>query len=78
MSKTTTFKASEYDGPAGPVNGRPIITTIRLEEGPGHDRLHVWNRGGKAGELVVELGDGKELVHRLFGLHSYAILEVPD
>lgn len=36
-----------------------IISSIRLVEGPGHDHLHVWNHGGKAGTLVVNKGQGK-------------------
>ena len=35
------------------------ITSVRLTEGPGHDRLEVWQRGGKCGELVFDLGTGR-------------------
>jgi len=34
------------------------ISSVRLDEGPAHDIVHVWNRGGKAGELTVASGDG--------------------
>ena len=44
-----------------------MVTTVRLEEGPGHDRVHIWNRGGKAGVLTVNVGDGIRCVWRLFG-----------
>lgn len=44
-----------------------MVSSIRLEEGPAHDRIHVWNRGGKSGTLIVELGDGMSFVERLFG-----------
>lgn len=48
-----------------------MISSVRLDEGPGHDVVHVWNRGGKAGELTVDKGDGLRLVERLFGPHPY-------
>lgn len=35
-----------------------LITSVQIEEGPGHDIVHVWNRGGKAGTLTVNKGDG--------------------
>jgi hypothetical protein len=43
------------------------VSSVRGEEGPGHDRVHVWNRGGKSGELVVNHGDGQSLAVRLLG-----------
>lgn len=39
-----------------------IVSSLRVEEGPAHDHVHVWNRGGKAGELVVQRGDGETLM----------------
>jgi hypothetical protein len=62
--KTTTYGTPNT---LGPTSERPIITTVRVEEGLGHDRVHVWNRGGKAGELVVDKGDGHRIAHRLLG-----------
>ena len=44
---------------------KPLISSTRVEEGARHDRVHVWNRGGKAGVLVVEPGDGNEVSARL-------------
>lgn len=38
-----------------------IVTMVRLEEGPGHDRVSVWNRGGHSGTLTVKRGDGEAL-----------------
>lgn len=35
------------------------ITSVRLSEGPEHDRLEVWQRHGKCGELVVDRGTGR-------------------
>ena len=37
------------------------ITSVRLTEGPGHDRVEVWQRHGKCGELVFDLGTGREM-----------------
>ena len=44
---------------------KPLISSTRVEEGARHDRVHVWNRGGKAGVLVVESGDGHAVSARL-------------
>lgn len=52
-------------GPVGPARERPIVTSARLDEGPRHDRLTVWNRGGLAGTLTVDAGDGIALLDRL-------------
>lgn len=38
-----------------------LVSLLRVDEGVVHDRVHVWNRGGKAGELVVRMGDGHPL-----------------
>lgn len=48
------------------------ILTARAEIGPAHDIVHVWNRGGKAGELVVTSGDGA-----LVAAHLARISEPP-
>ena len=44
---------------------KPLISSTRVEEGARHDRVHVWNRGSKAGVLVVESGDGCAVSARL-------------
>ena len=44
---------------------KDLISSVRVELGPRHDRVHVWNRGGKAGVLVVDSGDGNEVADRL-------------
>ena len=44
---------------------KPLISSTRVEEGARHDRVHVWSRGGKAGVLVVEPGDGCAVSARL-------------
>lgn len=64
--RTMTFRAAGYTGPAGPARERPVITVVRVEEGPAHDVVHVWNRGGKAGTLTVDHGDGAVIAQRLF------------
>jgi len=55
-------EAREYQHPARDlpttVRGDLLVTSVRVESGPGHDHVHVWNRGGKAGTLVVTRGDG--------------------
>lgn len=42
-----------------------LISTVKVEYGPGHDRIHIWNRGGKAGVLTVTKGDGDIIADRL-------------
>jgi len=42
-----------------------VVTSVRVESGPGHDLVHVWNRGGKAGTLTVRKGDGEVVAARL-------------
>lgn len=44
---------------------KDLISSVRVEPGPRHDRVHVWNRGGKAGVLVVDAGDGLDVSDRL-------------
>lgn len=50
--------------PAG-VRSDILITSVRIEAGPGHDFLTVWNRGGNSGELTVNKGDGKTIARLL-------------
>lgn len=47
------------------VRSQLLVTTIWVEETPGHDIVHVWNRGGKSGTLTVTKGDGNEFARRL-------------
>lgn len=47
------------------VKGNLVVTSVRVEESPGHDLVHVWNRGGKSGVLTVNKGDGLEFARRL-------------
>jgi hypothetical protein len=44
------------------ISNQHLITSIRLVEGPGHDTVTVWNRGGCSGSLTVNLGDGMTIV----------------
>lgn len=53
------------------------ISSARLEEGPGHDIIHVWQDHAKMGELVATKGTGPSIIsmfrsdravfHALFG-----------
>jgi len=49
---------------------KDLISSVRVEHGPGHDHVHVWNRGGKAGVLVVEKGDGNSIADWLLVLEG--------
>ena len=44
---------------------KDLISSVRVEPGPKHARLSVWNRGGLAGVLVVNAEDAKEIAARL-------------
>jgi hypothetical protein len=46
---------------------RKLVTSVRVEITGGHDVVHVWTRGGKAGVLTVDLGDGDPIAKRLMG-----------
>lgn len=45
------------------------ITSLRLEEGPGHDRLTVWQSGANAGTLVLTKGSARTIIS-LFAEHA--------
>lgn len=47
---------------------KPLISSVRIERGPGHDRILVWNRGGKSGELVVNKEDSDAIAARLLDM----------
>lgn len=67
MVVQSSVSGGKYDGPAGPTRERPVVTSVRVEEpGFSHDHIHIWNRGGKAGTLVVDKGDGLVIARRLF------------
>lgn len=62
--KTVEFVHPERDLPHT-VRGDLLITSVRVERAFGHDHVHVWNRGGKAGMLVVSEGDGERIARLL-------------
>lgn len=39
----------------------PPVTSVRLDEGPGHDRVSVWTDHGLSGTLTVTAGQGRRL-----------------
>lgn len=44
-----------------------IVSTVEVETVGAHERVDVWNRGGKAGTLTVSAGDGEAIAERLAG-----------
>lgn len=44
---------------------KEVISSIIVDLEGGHAHIHVWNRGGKAGVLVVLRDDYQEIVKRL-------------
>lgn len=44
---------------------KDLISSVRVETGQRHDRVTVWNRGGSAGVLTVDAGDGNAVARRL-------------
>lgn len=51
---------------------KKLITSTRVEPRGTHDVVGVWSRGGKAGELVVEAGDGEAVARILRDLPGLA------
>lgn len=51
------------------VEGRPgsAVSSVRIKVQGGHARLSIWNRGGLAGEIVVNTADADEIVNLLTG-----------
>lgn len=44
-----------------------LITSCRVVTGPVHDWVTIFNRGARAGRIVVDAGDGNALALRLVG-----------
>lgn len=44
---------------------RDPITSIKVEEGPSHDRVSIWESGGLAGVLTVSKGAGSRIAFML-------------
>jgi len=44
---------------------RSPVTSVQLDEGPGHDRLRVYVNGVYVGELTLALGEGCEVARLL-------------
>lgn len=59
------WRPKGYNGPFGPTRNRPIVSSIRLEDGSSHETIHIWNRGGNSGMLIVDKGDGMKFVKAL-------------
>ena len=62
--RKTVVKMPGLDAP-GTVRGRHLVTSVQVHHGPGHDTIRVFNRGGLAGELIVQSGDGVDVALRL-------------
>lgn len=48
-----------------PIQSRMVVSSVEVIEGPAHDVVKIWNRGGLAGELTVTKGDGAVVAARL-------------
>ena len=55
---------------------RQPITYLRLEPGPGHDRLNVWVSHGLAATFVIRPGDTPDIL-RMFAVMEEADNECP-
>jgi hypothetical protein len=45
-----------------------LITSIRVDHGPGHDHCHVFVQGALTGMLVVDTGKGHALAAEMLGV----------
>ena len=52
---------------------RPLISSVRIVPNFKHARLRIWNRGGCAGEIVVNAEDADAIVDRLLPPASRAV-----
>lgn len=63
-SDVVEYYPDGYDDPDF-VRSQAIVSSVRVRPVFGHELVGVWNRGGKAGELYVNLGDGEAIARRL-------------
>jgi hypothetical protein len=49
------------------VASRTLITSVTIQTMGNHEKLDIFNRGGFAGTLTVNKGDGEEIAGRLIG-----------
>jgi len=59
----------------GHITTAHVITSLRLVTRGGHTTIKVFNRGGYAGELVVDNNDASEIACRL--LPQCEVVEIP-
>jgi len=52
---------------------KELISSIRIDRGPRHARISVWNRGGLAGVLTVNDEDADEIGRKLTDNNSTKI-----
>lgn len=62
--KVVVYEHPELHEP-GFVRSRCTVTSVKVEEAGGHDHVTIWNRGGCAGSLVVDGGDGARIARLL-------------
>lgn len=53
-----------------------VVSSIRIDKNPRHWRITVFNRGGNAGTLCVDVEDGPTFVERLFAEDRPLIKEI--
>ena len=47
----------------------PLVTSIRITTQGVHETVAIWTRGGYSGTIIVDLGDGHQLVDVLLPEH---------
>jgi hypothetical protein len=47
---------------------KPPVSAVRVDEGPEHDLIHIWEAGAKAGTLTVARGRGLTVARMFFNL----------
>lgn len=66
------FAAIEKHPSQGPRSLR-TVSSVFVDRAGGHEVVRVWNRGGLAGELTVQEGDGKSIAAILLGAPADAL-----
>lgn len=59
-----------FSAPTGTSPSEHVVSSAAVVLHGAHDRVRIWSRGGLAGELVVEAGDGAKIATLLLMLEE--------
>lgn len=76
MSNSDSGDERWFDAGDGPRSDH-IVSSAAIVTMGGHERVRIWSRGGLAGELIVNAGDGQKIAEFL-GLTEKDAISVPE